>query len=275
VNVKSWIIVIISLLWGLLCWYWYTCQIKGFCVFSSQLSAHQTHANNTPPIAFRKSSFVCIKNESFLLFADSLTRALNDGHNFSIVGLYDASEINKSKYNNLGLARAFAIKSLLAEKLDTSNIKTYSKPFEIVMQKDVCIGYFLDFEKTAQLTDSSTSIKNNETYEKFFDVNQTIYFKPNSVKIENLEEAEIYLNKLAEVLRRSKDKISIIGHTNHSENDRLDRARAWVIKSHLLNKGVESIQLITGGKASNEPNTKSPNNQTQNRNGRVVIQSFH
>lgn len=283
-NIKSWLIIIVFLAWGFFSWQWYTCGIKGFCIFNSNENNDETIVAYDPPFTFNKSSFVCIKGKGLQNYIDSLKKLINEGKSVTITGLYDSSEINKSKFGNLGLARANRIKSLLASALDTSKISTKSKLFGTKMPVSPFIAHFTDVEideapePENEITDQNSTnksiepknpventISNENTYSKEGDF--SITFGQNSIRKDASLAIDNYLAQKAEELKQNGQKIYITGHTDNTEDEKLGRIRAWVIKSILLEKGVNSAQLITGSKGSKEPvaNNNTPDGRHKNR----------
>lgn len=290
-NIKSWLIVIVFLGWGFFCWQWYTCGIKGFCIFNPVDIEDEIATAYDPPFTFSKSSFVCIKGKGLQNYIDSLKKLISEGKTVTITGLYDSSESNKSKFGNLGLARANRIKSLLASALDTSKIHIMSKPFGPKMPDSPFIAHYTDIEidETVEPSDQitehqdivgtdkpkikETPVANTTSNEKaILPVSEvSITFGQNSIRKDPSSEIDIYLAQKAEQLKQNGQKIYITGHTDNTEDEKLGRIRAWVIKSLFLEKGVNSIQLITGSKGSKEPVGSNNTPEGRHKNRRVDI----
>ncbi|MFM9943966.1 MAG: OmpA family protein, partial [Bacteroidia bacterium] len=271
-NLKSWLILILFFIWGVFCWQWYSCRIKGFCILDTISLEEDEIQPYDPPFTFSKSSFVCIKGKGLQNYIDSLKKLMKDGKSVTITGLYDSSETNKSTFHNLGLARANRIKSLLSAALDTSKIFTQSKLSSISMPQAPFIAHITDIEinENAEPEEFETQTiirEDNKPDKKPTPVSNKpvasnpqkvendyiINFEPNSIKRAPSSEIDNYLNSMAEKLKESGKKLTITGHTDNTEDEKLDRIRAWVIKSELMERGVNPTQLITKGKGQNEP----------------------
>lgn len=287
-NIRSWIVIIIFLVWGVLCWNWYTCVIKGFCAFKKTETLDLSTIALPPAFIFYKSSIECLKGKGFTRYRDSLKQFINDGKTIIITGLYDIDEINKSTFSNLGLARAHSIKSFMASDMDTLKIRISSRPFDLDLQKgsfeayETTIEIAGDYEKNepGQITHEAESSK-NETKDELTsaDTNKfllkenvaTIFFAPNAVYNLPNKGTDTYLTNLAEQLKANGKTIFITGYTDKNEKMNLRRIRAWVIKRELLNKGVKSEQLITRAKSNTNPLANKNTSDETNKNRRVVI----
>ena len=285
-NIRSWIVIIMFLIWGALCWEWYTCVIKGFCTLRNS-DITDTTENYDPPFTFSKSSFVCIKGKGLQNYIDSLRKLIDLDQTIIITGLYDTSEINKSTFNDLGIARANRIKNLLGSDMDTSKIRISSRLFDtgtpsepfIAHETTIVINEITEVseEPVEETTESAENRVQTKIDTKPKEVareqseKNVIYFKQNSSRMQPSAETDNYLTDLASQLKANGKKIYIIGHTDNTEKEKLGRIRAWVVKSELLERGVRSEQLITGSKGSKEPlaDNRVPEERVKNR--RVVI----
>ena len=80
--------------------------------------------SNTEPILFKWQSDSCVLGISYPVYLDSLMRLTRDGKQIIITGQYKASEQNNTKFENLGIARAEAIKLLFSQKIPAERITT-------------------------------------------------------------------------------------------------------------------------------------------------------
>lgn len=291
-NVKSVFVLLLSILWCYASWYWYTCHIKGFCVFERVTSEVVEQASYNPPITFNKSSFVCIKGPSFNAYADSLHNLLETNGTLSIVGLYDSTEINKSLHQNLGLARAFRIKCMLAKLIDTSKITIQSKKITDLSKTESFVAHLTKIV-IGEASDAVEALPNKETFvsravepqkesptkialpsnsiQNKGAAKYVFYFAKGAIKRAFSDEEYLYLNKLADELYDSEKKIKIVGYYDAGEDIKLARIRAWVVKSQLLERGVNSHQLITQGQDNSTSAAKSGTAEGNKLNRKVEI----
>jgi len=269
-NFRTWIVAVIFLIWIALCCVWYTCVIKGFC------SPKEFKENYSPPITFNKSSFECKKGKTFDSYVDSLKKLMGADIQLIITGFYSPSETNISAFLDLGLARAFSIKCLLAKDIDTSKIVSGSKVADIRTDTQPFVAHeisteIFEPEKQVEILLSDTTKDIVTETEKLV----TITFASNSSHRDVSQDVDIYLNNLAEQLKSNGKKAYITGHTDDlgetEMNYQLGRVRAWVIKSILLDKGVNLPQLITGSKGETEPIGDNKTEEGKHRNRRVEI----
>jgi OOP family OmpA-OmpF porin len=270
-NLKSRIVFFSFIFWVAFCWHWYTCNIKGLCLICSS-NKNETFDKFDSPFKFNKSSFLCIKGKEYKIYMDSLKTLVKDG-NLLIIGFYNNSEINNSNFPNLGLARANSIKSILATEIDTSKVFTKSKLFDSELHQEPFIAHKI--EKVIYETLKGTSEKYSLTTKKeiIADKNEeyVITFSTHSIKFKHTPEIDNYLDTMAKYLKTSGKILSIIGHTDGVEDKKLGRIRAWVVKSELLKRGVNSNQLITSSKGSSKPIHNNDTVKDNLKNSRVVI----
>ncbi len=263
-NLGSRIVLFSFIFWMVFCWQWYTCAIKGFCLIKT-FTYKTTQDNYNPPFRFHKSSFLCIKGEDFQSYIDSLKLLVKEGK-LVITGFYDSSEINKSTFPNLGLARVQKIKGILSIEIDTSQILSQSKLFDSELPEEPFIAHKIEKEiiNTPKMISKNNSIlEMAELTDENNNFEFIITFPTHSFIIEHSADLDRYFETVAEKLINSNKKISIVGHTDKVEDKKIGRIRAWVIKKELLKRGVNSNQLITSSKGSLENNTA--------KNSRVII----
>lgn len=271
-NLKSGIVCVLFLFWGGLCWQWYTCNIKGFCIFNSNTKEVTAVTNYSPPFTFNKSSFKCILGKKLDNYIDSLNTLINQGEKITIIGLYDSSEKNKSNFVNLGIARAIEIKHLLCKYLDSSKIRIKSESFNNSSPVEPFIAHLIEIEiPDAGDSMASSGDSYKMTKDELNDFGKLITFGENSVKRDASAEVDSFISLLASQLILKRTTITITGHTDNTEDQKLGRIRAWVIKKELLQKGIKSSQLITSSKGSSEPVADNKTAEGRHANRRVVI----
>ena len=130
-NSRALITIVAFGVWSVISWRWYTCGIKGFCGDTSPSPAHSITSpretgNRSPqsviPLLFTWSEALPTAQQSVTTLADSLHSEIEDSQLLKITGQYFPEEENTTDYPDLGLARAYATKALLAETMDTSQM---------------------------------------------------------------------------------------------------------------------------------------------------------
>ena len=131
---KALIVLIAFIGWFAISWRWYTCGVKSFCgddddsgeSTESTIPLPNEAGNMSPrtvtPLLFTWSEARPTANESFAALPDSLSKEVGTDEALKITGQYFAQEENATTYPDLGLARAYETKTLLAGSLDTSQI---------------------------------------------------------------------------------------------------------------------------------------------------------
>lgn len=84
-----------------------------------------------------------------------------------------------------------------------------------------------------------------------------------------------YLDALADVLVLTKDRLSIVGHTDSSgseaKNITLSQGRANAVKTYLVSKGVADTQIDAKGVGSAQPIADNTTPEGKEKNRRVEL----
>lgn len=107
------------------------------------------------------------------------------------------------------------------------------------------------------------------------DARMVIHFPYNSVRKEDNQAINQYLNRLAETLRQSGETVSITGHTDFVGDSKSNYAfgmqRALSIRDILIKKGVKKAQIKCYSKGDSKPIATNDTPQGRYKNRRVVI----
>jgi outer membrane protein OmpA-like peptidoglycan-associated protein len=102
-----------------------------------------------------------------------------------------------------------------------------------------------------------------------------VHFPYNSVRKEDNVAINAYLTKLAEHLTKSKQKVSITGHTDFvgdaKSNVQFGQQRAESIRDILIKKGVKKTQIKCVSMGDKKPVATNDTPQGRYKNRRVVI----
>ncbi len=183
--------------------------------------------------------------------------AKNQSVTLTLTGTYNREEQNLSEFQNLGLARAEALKNILVEKgAPKENILTKSLAANNFFQSHgKMIGgvYFLFAEKTAATTPTEPSVAENSAFRHvfFYDINEY------GLKKKNLP----YLDSLRNYLRSEPSKkVVITGYSEQDEEEstslKLAEMRAKAVRRYLVDNGVRRKQITAKARPGTAKNDK-------------------
>jgi OOP family OmpA-OmpF porin len=276
---RVWLILGLFFLWGAGSTYWYVCRIKGFCQ-RPQNSVSITEEENSDILLqragpekkelvyFEKSKVEPVINDKEQWTAEikSLKDLQKEGKKLFIYGPYYEWEKNPSAYDNLGLARANALKKWVSSQIDTSLIITKSR----LLTDENDVEYIPGFKGVFEWNTYNNYVKEEEPGEVL------VYFPSNSDKEIKAKEIVVYLHELAGKLKEDPAmRIQLIGHTDNTGNSRsnykLSKKRAERIKAVLISNGVPETQIEVIAKGENEPIADNNTKQGKQKNRRVEI----
>lgn len=293
-SLRSVLLLFFTGLYFWLCHYIITCLYAQVCYACQEVPIVQKPIERDPevfplierpdlsgveyPLVFTKNSPEPFMTEKFYFFKESIYGRMKDENILEITGLYFDGEENHSNFENLGLARAHEIKKLFLDKIPEEKITLRAS---LVQNDDPGLEVFEAAEfywinpnekETAQPERNEDLVKVIETADEAI-----IYFPYNSTQKELDPEIDAFLNKLAQRLKQSGEKVLLTGHTDNlggeASNDILGLRRAKRIRNILWDKGVERQQIFTETKGESEPlgpNT-TPEGRAQNRRTVVKI----
>lgn len=247
-------------LWGFVSWNWYTCRIK-----HAQVRC-EVDTSDHRPLVFEWADTEPIVRPEFDKFKDTaIINKLPDDADLELEGLYFEEEGLPRKYNNMGEGRAEKVKKILEKHLPPNRIKIASKvipeiggirekPFEAI-----------NFNFIEQ-----SNVKITQTDEG------TIIQFPFGAAAKEIDPAlDKYFGTVAERLKKTNEKVSIVGHTDskgsEANNLKLGQQRADYIKDILVNKGISLSRLIVSSKGENEPIEDNATEEGRDQNRRVVV----
>lgn len=242
------------------------CASLPFCKHEHVLAVPSTSSETKrAPLDFRWSDATTFTNEGFVEFKSTILHKKNENNILEITGYYIEGEQNSSTFSNMGLARANKIKKLFVDDLGETRIRLKSKKFPFSLDKKQ--GFF-EGASFDWIPVESRSVE-------IFSDRTIIRFPFNSVQKEIDPTIDNYLEKLANRIVQSKEKISITGHTDNvgeqEINLQIAHRRAKMIRDILLQKGVKRNQLYTDSKGENEPISTNETEEGRKNNRRVVV----
>lgn len=261
-NLKSVLLLIFFIIFTILCWRNYVCDIKNLCPEAGEEDI--VHAN---PIQFYKNSDNYLLG-NFDIYSDSIVR-LGQSQNIEIVGYYHKDEINTTEYENLGIARAHSLKELLINRgLDSNRISVFSMSQDLNFKDSLSIATQVDIASHLDLTSEVVQIVTHHGISE-------VYFPTNSNSEIKSEVLESYLNDLAQNL--NDKKIRLVGHSDNIGDEELNKVlslkRTYTVRDRLIKLGVPMTSIECEGKGSSAPkvNNSTPDNRALNRRVEITI----
>ena len=226
-------------------------------------------------LRFGKSTETPVLSTAMNSIMDSLahyTSGANPSKLITVTGQYASSEKNNTQFENLGLARADAMKKLLMAKgVSGKSILTESKLSEDVFftPTDTLIGGISFAFKNAEIPVVSAE-------EKLLFEPRTVYFNTGKNTLNVTADLAAYLEKAEKYLLANADKkLMITGYTDNvgdaDKNIQLSAARAAFVKAELVKKGISESQMETTGKGMAEPVADNATADGKAKNRRVTI----
>lgn len=242
------------------------CSADAASISQADSNAVDSGAMVRYPLDFQWANATAFTNSGFPEMKQRLLAQMKDNNLLQITGLYYEAEPKPDGYDNMGFARADAVKKLFAGDIPDDRIQLRAR---LVDEKDgVRKGYFegVAFEWI------TPEAKVEESVEELDD-RIIIRFPTGSVKREYDPKVETYLSKLAERVKKTGERISLIGHTDNvgtdAVNNELGMGRATQIKNTLVKAGVNADLVSVDSKGKTQP-VDSNNTETGRQNNRRV-----
>jgi OmpA-OmpF porin, OOP family len=272
-NTKALLTLLALLGWILFCnWWW--CNNKEQCDCDKNAIAAAPAVVDDGIIRFNTSDAATITNAQWPAFRDSIANLINTGKRLEIVGYYGSQEKNNSKFENLGIARAEAVKADMMKQFSNIN------PSRIA-----CVGVVKDDLNTVTPPFVATNFNIKDTIATPSDAGGVVatdsndilvYFPTGSATKEPSKEVDDFLTKLGARLSSSGEKAIVTGHTDNkgvfAKNLQLSKDRAAFVKTILVKHSAIEANISTDGKADKEPIGDNATDAGRRQNRRVRIQ---
>ena len=223
---------------------------------------------NADNLRFGKSTDVPVLSTSVTATIDSIAQYIHGSKIITVTGHYSSSEKNSTVFENLGLARADAMKKILIAKgVAEKNIVTtavltndlYFTPADTLIG-GISFGFASAIQKPVNL---------------LFEP-RTVYFNTGKNTFNVTQELAGYLEAAKKYLQANADKkLMITGYTDNvgdpDKNIQLSAARAAFVKTALAQKGIAETQIQTAGKGMADPIADNTTADGKAKNRRVTI----
>ncbi len=269
--IKIIIMLAVWLLWSFLA---YEGALKQCCV--SEGGTEVTEAPVTPddtghkrfPIDFQYAKADAFTNAGYAELKQRLVSEMKDKNILEVTGFYFESEPKPEGFENMGFARADKIRQLLIPDIPADRIRLRAR---LVDEPGAAKTGYFEASDYGWITPEEAPAK---PVEELAD-RVIIRFPYNSTEKEQDASVDEYLNKLAERIKQSGEKVSLTGHTDNKGNPEynlsLSDRRARQIRDILVKKGVKTDQLIVEAKGQTQPVDSNETDEGRHNNRRVEV----
>lgn len=203
----------------------------------------------------------------------------NPGKMLALTGYYGSSEVNKTDYGNLGIARAEAVKTVLVEQgasLDQITTAGMEKPKPGFIDKKLYNSVDFEFTNSGGATSGAgTGTTLN------FDESKTVYFETDQVGFPNDDPKLMeIISYLESYLTTNPDAIvTVNGYTDNQGSSeekmkiaekRVERIRR-ILRSHKKGKVFSSKQVVRNAVGPQDPQADNETAEGMALNNRVTI----
>jgi outer membrane protein OmpA-like peptidoglycan-associated protein len=173
--------------------------------------------------------------------------------------------VNNTTFENLGLARADAVKQLLLDSISADKMEIDSK-----------LVNFLEDARTTSFGGTTLNWKvRNENIQEI-DNKALIYFPYNSTKKIDNTNINNYLSNVAKALKGNDKTVTLTGHTdnigNPSFNKDLGMQRALAMKNLLVNLGIDANRISVSSEGQSQPIDTNDTEEGRQKNRRVELE---
>ena len=270
-NTKAFLVLVLSIGWIWFCQHWHCCWINQYCLVSTletEVTASVDPTRNDP-LNFNWSKSDPIITDLLLRpYLANIFNGMTNDNILEITGKYFKDEAVPEGFENMGMARASTIRSLIADRITGERVRLKSqqvketdgvREYEFVSHSFNWIMPEVDKPEVVELTDKTI-----------------ILFPFNSASNKMYPELDHYLSDLAIHLKSSNEVVHLTGHTDGIGkviyNERLGMKRAKKISRILIKKGVKRAQIKTYSKGMLEPVATNNTDEGRTQNRRVVVQ---
>jgi OmpA-OmpF porin, OOP family len=257
-NSKALLTILAFVAWALFCnWWWCGHQATCSCNDGSStaiVDETSSAATSDGIIRFNANDFNAVQGANWGTTRDSLLNLVRSGKRIEITGYYGSSETNSTQFENLGLARADALRQLFVSAAPELSGR-YSMRGEV---RNDLPGTTPPFEASSFAVKDTIAAPKAEGGVVATDSNDIlIYFPSGSSSKKQSQEVDDFLVKLAGRLKASGEKANVIGHTDnkgkYESNLKLSQDRAALVKSILVRNAAIEGNITPEGKADKEP----------------------
>ena len=190
----------------------------------------------------------------------------HQGDTLLITGYYRANEANGEK---LALARAAAIRDMLAPEFPANRVKLAAKLVEDDLTESS------GPKESASFSWLKMVLKKEDSAIIESDKDVILLFPYNSTEKESDPKVDAYLKDLCAKHKSTTATFSVVGHTDDvgstESNMAFGAARAKSVAKILRSNGIAASRITTNSKGESEPVAPNDNEEGRHQNRRVVI----
>ena len=254
-NTKSFLVILLFLFWSLISGWYYVCEIKKVCPSSEGSSLSDKSKSLT--VFFTKNSHSPDTALGYASFRQNLLERFGSQDSLIITGLYSATEVNGTSFENLGLARAYGVMNLLDIDLDRVRFES------------------------SQVSFADTSARIDGVAFRIFVINDVYEENESGILIKEVDSLDFskgskldaYLQFIS--IERGDRNIEIIGHTDdegdEGENFRLALSRANQVREALISKGMPAENIVATSKGQTQPIAENGTKSGRAQNRRIEL----
>lgn len=253
-------------------------------VFSAIDSKNGMSFNANDNFNFENSSFLIVTplSEGLNEEVSKLSRYIIDNpkKQLEIIGNYKSNEQNNSAFPNLGLARAYSVKSyLVSQGIPSHALNIFGKLDDDIILNTNGIYYGpLDYN-ISTVIEGDTPINDvvNGLGKEIKANPLVIHFDIGNANIELSNEQRSTFAKIASYIDKADDKalIQIVGHTDdigkRSDNIKLGLSRANIVKQYLVKNMILESKIETSSNGPDQPIAENNTKDGQSINRRVIV----
>lgn len=265
-KIPLWLLALLFVGWTAWVVNHYYCQKCGCCGDVVTEAGKET----TGVPLFKWNSASPESDANFGAWKKTFLKSGGQGDTLVITGHYRAGEKNDSKFENLGLARAAALKGMLVPPLPDDRVRTAAKLVTDNLAEGGAALESVSFNwlKMMLKQDAGAIIETDEN-------SVTILFPFNSTVKDKDPKVDAYLQKLGEEHKGDNATFNITGYTdnvgNDADNVALGLARAQSIAQILTRYGIAAGRIKTDSKGKADPVADNSTDDGRHQNRRVVI----
>ncbi len=276
--------LVVFALWSALCVRWYVCGVKELCDQNPTSNIElvpepeDLEVNSTPavesfpgaPLSFEWSNWEPQLGNDFSQYRDSIQQifSVEPAAEVEITGLYDPQELNNSNFDDLGLARAQAVKDLLLASGIKRSITISSQIEDLSYGIGEKITKGVIYKLLPGMPVNTFVIVQKGT-------KLTIHYPSNTHAVQSDKRVMSAINKLAQQATKQNRSILVVGHTDNQgesrENKILGLVRATEIKDILMDYGVSESKVLAESEGEDVPIASNLNPQGRHLNRRVEL----
>ncbi len=293
-NFNKLLLWLLTLLWFVAGAWWYSHSSCSSCNAETAVVAPTTPTtcptfsftddgfaeNNNGNVQFAKSGSEPIISMAMNTSLDKISNhvsTLVPSRLLTITGQYGNAEKYTGTFENLGLARADAIKKLLMAK----GVAEKSIVTKAELKEDLCYNTTADTLTGGAIfslaqTESKAAVADTTALPAPLFEPRTVYFTTGKNDLNITKDLEDYLVKANAYLTANKDKkLLVSGHTDNvgdaNKNVKLSADRAAFVKTILEKRGIPAAQITTEGKGMQVPIADNATADGRAKNRRVTI----